>query len=112
MSAPRWSAHDDGDLLELVAKGPLAPPTADEEWALFVSALRQARDPYNGEIKPNALRPLVRDHVAPRRIGAFTHRALSQELVAYTGEWQVSDDTQGKNAGKPARVMRWIGGAL
>ena len=112
MSAPQWSAHDDGDLLELVAKGPLAPPTADEEWTFFLRALKFAAVADDGLIHPNTLRPLVRDHVAPRRIGAFTHRALSQCLVAYTGEWQVSDDTQGKNAGKPARVMRWIGGAL
>jgi hypothetical protein len=110
MSAPQWSAieEDTADLLALVALGPLAPKTADEEWAEFVRCLRHAADEH-GVIQPNTLRPLVRGVVAPQRIGAFVHRATSRGLVAYTGEWQVSDDTEGKNAGKPARVMRWVG---
>lgn len=112
---PHWSPADDetADLLSLVADGPMSGH-ADHEWERFVGALRYAAKQGRHEtiISPNRLRPLLRDDVAPRRIGAFTNRALHQGLVAYTGEWEISDDTRGRNSGKPCRVMRWIGGEL
>lgn len=113
MSAPHWSPVDDetADLLALVATGPLAPPTADAEWDHFVGALRLAAMRNDGLIRPNDLRPYVRSRVAPQRIGAFTNRALAQGLIVATGDWETSDDTEGRNSGKPARVYRWIGGA-
>lgn len=103
-ATPIWTDSGQGDLLALVALGP-ATGTTEREWDLYVAALHQAADE-SGVISPNRLRPLVRDHVAPRRIGAFANRAISQGLVAYTGEWEVSDDHAGRNAGKPARTMR------
>ena len=110
MSAPQWSAVDTptADLLTLVAD--TNHPSADREWTAYVNALIIAAECEGGIIRPNVLRPMVRNHVAPRRIGAFAHRAISQGLVAYTGEYEVSDDTEGRNGGKPCRVMCWIGG--
>lgn len=107
---PIFAAVDEAtaDLLTLVRDE--GHPSADHEWELFADALRDAADDL-GVIRPNALRPLVRGVVAPRRIGAFTNRALAEGLVEYTGEWQVSDDNAGRNGGKPARIMRLIGGA-
>jgi len=64
----------------------------------------------DGWISPNALRPLVRGHVSPRRIGAFANRALKQGLVFYAGTYEISDDTEGRNSGRPCRVLRWVGG--
>lgn len=107
---PRWEAVDSevADLLTLVAD--VEHPSVDFEWEHFLGSLREvAICTADGLIRPNALRPKLRGQVAPRRIGAFTNRALSQGLVEYTGEWQISDDTEGRNGGKPARVMRWIG---
>lgn len=113
MSAPQWSPVDDttADLLHLVAMGTPATPTADEEWTEFVAALEAVALIHGGLIPPNALRPEVRGVVAPRRIGAFTHRALSQGLVEYAGTYQISDDTEGRNAGRPCRVLLWLGAA-
>jgi hypothetical protein len=102
---PTWEPTDEADLLSLVATGTLATDTADQEWHEFVTALRFAADA-NGVVSPNRLRPLIRGVVAPQRCGAFTNRALSQGLIAYTGEWEVSDDRHGRNAGRPCRVMR------
>lgn len=104
-TAPQWEAADGTthDLLTLVAD--TEHPSGQYEWDEFVTALRFAATP-DGTVSPNRLRPLLRGAVAPRRIGAFTNRALSQGLVAYTGEWEISDDTSGRNAGKPCRVMR------
>lgn len=106
---PAWSPVDDttADLLTLVAD--VDQPSVDFEWDEFVRCLQYASQLDAGPILPNTLRPLVRGSIAPRRIGAFTNRALSLGLVEYTGEWQVSDDHAGRNGGKPARVMRWVG---
>ena len=109
MSAqPAWDSVDSptADLLSLVADE--GHVSADFEWDEFVRCLRFAAARGAGTISPNVLRPLVRGKVAPRRIGAFTHRALSQGLVAYTGDYELSDDTEGRNGGKPARVMAWV----
>lgn len=110
-AAPRWESADVADLLELVAEGNLASPTPAEEWTEFVAALEAVALINDGLIPPNSLRPEVRGVVSPRRIGAFTHRALSQGLVEYAGTYQISDDTQGKNGGKPCRVLLWLGEA-
>jgi hypothetical protein len=104
---PHWSPVDDetNDLLTLVAD--TEHPSVDFEWLVYTRALAEAADPF-GVIDPNRLRPLIRDHIAPRRIGAFTNKALAERLVEYTGEWVVSDDHAGRNGGKPCRVMRLI----
>lgn len=115
MSAqPQWSPVDDetADLLSLVARGNVSTDTADREWDWFRAALELVACMHPDDvISPNRLRPEVRDRVAPQRIGAFTNRALAQNLIQATGEWEVSDDREGRNGGKPARVYRWIGGA-
>jgi hypothetical protein len=115
MSAqPEWSPVDDetADLLSLVAAGPMSGH-ADEEWEEFLRLLQVAAFPQSRRppaISPNVLRGLVRGHVKPQRIGAYTNRALHAGLIEYTGDWEISTDTAGRNAGKPCRVMRWIGG--
>lgn len=105
---PTWSPVDDdtADLLTLVAD--VDHPSIDREWTVYVNALRIAAECEGGIIRPNRLRPMVRNHVAPRRIGAFANRALSLGLVAYTGEYEISDDRSGRNGGKPARIMRLV----
>lgn len=108
MTAPVWDDSGQGDLLALVATGNIATTTAEAEWSEYVEALLFLAALHNGIIRPNDLRPLVRGKVAPRRIGAFTSRALALGYVVYTGDWQVSDDTAGKNGGKPARILRWV----
>jgi len=112
MSAPTWSPVDDetADLLSCLAEPSI--PSERDEWDAYVAALRSVASRNAGLIPPNELRPLVRGRVKPNRIGAFTHRALRAGIVRRTGEWQVSDDREGRNGGKPAPVTEWIGGAL
>lgn len=107
MSAPQWSPVDDdtADLLTLVATDQLHPRPA-EEWNTFVAALRRCADPFTRRVDPNEFRRCVRGEIAPRRIGAFTSRAKAEGLLLDTGEWQVSDDVEGRNGGKPCRVYR------
>ena len=108
---PTWSPIDDdtADLLALVANDRMHP-RPDEEWQRFTQALEAASD-LSGRIDPNRLRGLLRNVVAPRRIGAFTNRAKAERLIVWTGEWVESDDVEGRNGGKPCRVYRWVGGA-
>lgn len=112
-TAPQWSPVDDEtcDLLALVATGP-PTGTPEHEWSEYVAALEFVAEAREGLIPPNSLRPLVRGVVAPQRLGAFCNRAVSRGLIEATGDWQVSDDTEGRNAGRPMRCYRWIGGAL
>lgn len=104
-SQPTWSDSEQGDLLELVAQG--SPTgTADAEWDLYVEALRTEAIHGAGDICPNRFRKRVRGLIAPKRLGAFASRAVARDLIAYTGEWVISDDTEGRNAGRPCRAMR------
>lgn len=106
MIRPEWSRTDDetADLLTLVRDE--GHVSADREWDIYVAALEAIAIGPGGVIYPNEMRPLLRGKVAPRRIGAFTNRALKLGLIEYTGAWQISDDREGRNAGRPARVMR------
>jgi hypothetical protein len=111
MHSPRWEPVDSptADLLALVNDE--THPSVDFEWQEWLTAVRHVASTNNGIVDPNRLRELVRGVVAPRRCGAFTHRALAAGLMVRAG-WVVSDDTTGRNAGRPAMQYRWIGGAL
>lgn len=104
MTTPTWSPIDDEttSLLTLVASE--GHPSADYEWLHFQLAVRQIARANHGHVSQNALRPLIRGQVAPRRIGAFYHRACAQGLLVATGQWEVSDDAIGRNKGRPARL--------
>jgi hypothetical protein len=103
-AAPTWASVDDdaADLLALVANDP--HPSSDFEWREFVTAVEHVARRHDGRVPSNALRPLVRGVVAPKRIGSFTRRALLEGLIVWRGEWQVSDDTESRNAGRPVKV--------
>jgi hypothetical protein len=104
-----WAAVDDdtANLLDLLADdGTL---TTEAEWDIFATCLRGVAEVGGGVIDPNVLRVALRGRVKPQRCGAFTHRALSQGLVEYTGRYVISTDSKGRNSGKPCRELRWIG---
>ena len=101
---PQWSDSEQGDLLELVARGNVATDAADREWDFFVNALENV-GAVDGRISANVMREHVRGVVAPKRIGAFTSRAVARGLIVPDG-WELSDDRQGGNAGRPARCYR------
>ena len=103
---PAWDSVDNytADLLSLVANDQMTDH-ADREWEVFCRSLSVEAD-IHGRINPNGLRELIRGHVAPKRVGAFTRRALLEGLICWDGEWVVSDDHEGRNAGRPARQYR------
>jgi hypothetical protein len=110
MLTPEWGSVDDttADLLALVERGRLSDD--DGSWARYVEALATVARDNGGVIRPNALRPLVRGVIAPKRIGAHARRALLEGLVRPNGEYEESDDVDSRNAGKPVRCWVWCGG--
>lgn len=109
MTAPTWSPVDDDtvDLLSLVAD--INHPSTDFEWAAFVGVLSATASLHHGRLDQNDYREQLRGVVAPRRIGAFHNKAVAEGLIEATGDWSISTDHAGRNAGRPARVYRWIG---
>ena len=90
-------------LLDLVGTDP--HPSADHEWHIFADALRSVALP-DGTIPPAALRESLRGNVAPKRIGAFTCRAVAEGLIESTGQAVKSTDHQGRNGNKWSTVYR------
>lgn len=64
-----------------------------------------------GEVDPGRVRAeLTNEHgltVNPRSLSA-RYMALSRAGVLRFDHWTVSDDTTGRNSGKPARVYRYV----
>jgi hypothetical protein len=106
---PQWSPVDaeTGDLLSLLADD--GTYSTEYEWELYVACLKGVAVATNWTIRPNALRAAIAGRIKPQRVGAFTNRAKAEGLIVWDGEWEVSDDTEGRNGGKPARIYRWVG---
>ena len=111
MTAPAWSPVDDStaDLLSLVANDP--HPSVDFEWRAFVGVLSATASLHDNRLDPNDYREQLRGVVAPKRIAAFHNRAIAEHLIENTDDWTISTDREGRNAGRPVRVRRWIGDA-
>ena len=71
-----------------------------------IDAIRAAVRP-DGTVCGNDWRGLIPQWVYPRVIGATVHALGRHGVLQATGDWAISDDTAGKNAGKPVRVYRW-----
>lgn len=103
MSAPQWSPVDDytADILTLVADA--GHVSADHEWRTFTDALVRVAHSHAGQVDQNHVRPLIRGKVAPKRIGGFYRRACLEGLIEATPDWSISEDVEGRNAGRPMR---------
>ncbi len=108
-TSPTWSAVDSptADLLTLISR--TDDPSVDIEWEIFRGVLSATAYLHDGRLDPNTYREQLRGVVAPRRIGAFVNKALAEGLIESAGEWVVSNDTKGHNAGRPVRVYAWKG---
>ena len=73
-----------------------------------IDAIRAAVRP-DGTVCSNDWRGLIPQWVYPRVIGATVHALARHGVLQATGDWAISDDTAGKNSGKPVRVYRWHG---
>ena len=106
MSAPTWSAVEDGDLLDLIANTEAATLEPQRQWEHFLKVLAEVARP-TGLIDQNAARPLLAGEVSPSRIGAFYRRAALEGRIR-AEDWNESSHVEQRNAGKPQRVYRWL----
>jgi hypothetical protein len=106
MSAPTWSAVEDGDLLDLIANTESALPEPERQWQHFLSVLAEAAKP-TGLIDQNAVRPLLAGEVSSSRVGAFYRRAALEGRIRVEG-WNESSHVEQRNAGKPQKTYRWM----
>ena len=95
---------DTAALLDLMDGDPIH--ARDRE--AVIDAIRAAVRP-DGTVCSNDWRGLIPQWVYPRVIGATVHALGRRRILQATGDWRISDDTAGKNAGRPVRVYRWHG---
>lgn len=85
-----------------------------EARAHIVSAIATAAEFDGGRVSSNAVRRLLAAvpewSIPPHLVGATYRGLLAAGRLRHVG-WETSDDVRGGNAGKPARVYEWIGGA-
>lgn len=95
---------DQTDLLDLIASDRIH--ASDREavaWAIGAS-IRP-----DGTVSANDWRPRIPSWVYPRVVGATVHALIADGTLTPTGDWVASNDTKGRNGGKPMRVYRWAG---
>ena len=107
MSAPTWSAVEDGDLLDLIANTEAALPEPQRQWQHFVATLRKVAGS-TGQIDQNVARPLLAGEIPPRRLSAFWRRAALEGLIRRDG-WNESNHVESRNTGRPQKTYRWLG---
>ena len=89
-------------VLTLIAGDPLH--ARDRE--AIVTAIRASVRP-DGTVCGNDWRGLIPRWVYPRVIGATVNALTRARVLVPTGAWAISDDTLGRNSGRPVRVYRW-----
>jgi hypothetical protein len=94
---------DTAAILDLIAGDPIH--ARDRE--AVVDAIRASVRP-DGTVSGNDWRSRVPAWVYPRVVGATVHALTARGVLVPTGEWRISDDTAGRNGGKPVRVYRWM----
>lgn len=115
------------DIFDAIPSAPIEGETAevvhsvahdwrsDEDWKAFVRAcifasVNDEHLVHVGDVR----RLLTNEHgltIAPRRLSAFWNRAASKAGFLDFDSWEMNDDHEGRNAGRPARCYRLRGNA-
>lgn len=114
-ATPTWSATDEttADLLDLIEAD--WRPFAEADRNTVARIIRDDADAHGGEVNQNRVRfalaqlPVL-EQPKPQRVGPV-YRALCLRGDLREDGWDESNDTHGRNSGKPCRLYRWIGGA-
>lgn len=93
---------DTARLLDLIAGN----SDHEKDREAIVRAIRASVRP-DGTVCGNDWRPRIPRWVDPRVVGATVHALSRAGVLVATGSWAVSDDTCGRNSGKPTRIYRW-----
>jgi len=104
VTTPRPTDPDRDAVLALIA----GDPVHARDRAVIVAAIRESVRP-DGTVSANDWRPRLTgdDRVTPCVVGAVVCALVKSGVLVATGEWEWSDDTRSRNAGKPAPVWAW-----
>lgn len=105
MSAPTSTqlAFSDKDaVLDLIAGDPIH----ERDREAIVEAIRRSVR-HDGTVSANDWRDSIPSWVYPRVVGATVQALIKAHVLTPTGEWDISNDIRGRNAGRPTRVYRW-----
>lgn len=72
----------------------------------IVDAIRAGVRP-DGTVSANDWRGHIPTWVFSRVVGATVNALTHKGFLTATGDWVLSDDSHGRNCGKPMRVYRW-----
>jgi hypothetical protein len=92
-----------GDLLDLIAECWTHTAQRAEVEHVILDVARSS----DGRIDPNVIRRRIPTWVQPQIVGP-TYRAMCRSGVIQPDGWVISDDTRGRNSGKPARTYRLV----
>ena len=95
--------HMTGDLLDLIVDC----WTHEAQRAEVERVIRAVAADHNGRIDPNVVRGRIPAWVQPQVVGP-TYRAMCKAREIEPDGWVISDDTKGRNSGKPARTYRAV----
>lgn len=98
------------DLLDLLADDPGDMfGAADRD--LIAEAIHRDALTHGGHVSPNRVRRALAGQVKPQYVGPVYRRLCLDGHLRPDG-WEVSDDTAGRNSGKPHRTYLWTEGAI
>ena len=92
-----------GSLLDLI----VGDVTHDSQRLEVERAIWGVAAEYDGAIDPNIVRARIPTWVQPQVVGP-TYRAMTLTGDIEPHGWTTSDDTRGRNSGKPARMYRIV----
>lgn len=92
-----------GSLLDLIAEC----WTHEAQRAEVERVILAVADEHDGRVDPNVVRRRIPTWVQPQVVGP-TYRAMCKAGLLQPDGWVVSDDTRGRNSGKPARAYRRV----
>ena len=73
---------------------------------LVIDAIIDAAAANNGIVDANLVRPHIHHSVFPKVIGAVYNVLIRKGALVPTGDWSISNDTAGRNSGRPVRRYR------
>lgn len=95
------------DTLTAVHTNPL--PSAEDDRAHILAAIRAAADAHQGEVHAATVRQHLTRDVNPSRIGAAFAALIAQKVLVFAGRYERNGGVKSGNANKPSPVYLLMG---
>jgi hypothetical protein len=95
------------DTLEAVHSAWL--PSAEDDRAHIMAAIKAAADEHHGEVHAATVRQHLTRDVNPSRIGAAFAALIAQKVLVFAGRYERNGGVKSGNANKPSPVYLLVG---